>query len=135
MNMKPITIELGSTPPHENPAQTTWDDFHDVNHAECRIYRDLLLRRLGPEPNGCHFSIRTFKHDFSPYKELVLVISDPDDDAVRQYSTYAEDGPKEWDEVAGRKLLGELRRTGLLGDEALLASDYLKTLRTWYDNH
>jgi len=131
--MPVITIELGSAPPQEPVAQSTWDNFSEVNTTECRVYRDYLLRTLGPEPNGCHFSIRTFKHDFSPYRELVLVVSEPDSELVRQYSTYAEDGPHEWDEKACETMIRELRRQALIGDEAGLVSDPRRALHAWYN--
>lgn len=105
-------FELGSTPTDEHTSQFNWDSFRIFNNQECRVYRHFLLRHLGPEPSGCHLSIRNLSHDFGTYQEVVLVVTDPTEE-VEEYLAAAESAPTRWDDLGRRFLLRSLGRHGL----------------------
>jgi hypothetical protein len=64
-------INLGSTPCDEDCAQVGDADYDRRATEECYRYIQRIRDVVGPEPEGASLRIKSFNHDFGPYKEVV----------------------------------------------------------------
>ena len=88
---------IGATPAYEPCAQVGTEGYREKALAECRRFRDLLRRVIGPEPEGAVLKIKGFPHDFGTYYELVCEF-DTGNAAARAYALRCEDeAPATWE--------------------------------------
>ncbi|WP_188930067.1 hypothetical protein [Puia dinghuensis] len=95
-------MSLGPTPASE-PCVQIGEDI-SLSIAECKIYMDQLLRRLGNPPDGCNFFLLKNYHDFGTYYEAA-VCYDPENEQALDYALKAEAGDDRWDELARQQII------------------------------
>ena len=97
-------LELGPTPGDEECAQVGADDYGARVRREGRAYIAQLTRQFGEPPEGCHFSIKGFPHDFGTYHEVV-VHYEPEIAGSLEFAFKVErELPSEWDKQAKAEL-------------------------------
>ena len=89
---------LGPTPRDEDCACVGEEDYEPRAKKECKRYIDLLRKKLGPEPEGAHFEVKSFPHDFGTYYEAAVCFDEDFPDSV-EYALRCEDNlPATWDD-------------------------------------
>ena len=96
-------IEIGSSPFDESCAQVG-DAYYEMrSKIETKAYLNQL-NRMFPEvlnSSTLSFSIKTFQHDFGPYKEVVINYdSDNEEEYEIVISKIDKNIPSNWDEEA-----------------------------------
>jgi hypothetical protein len=95
-------LSFGSAPASEPCVQISEDA--SLNIAECKIYMEQLVRRLGNPPDGCHFFLLKNYHDFGIYYEAAVSF-DPENEQTLDYALKAEAGDDRWDEIARQQII------------------------------
>lgn len=94
------SFTLGPTPREESCACVGEDDYAPRAKQECRRFIALLRKKFGPEPEGAHFAVKSFLHDFGIYYEVVIAF-DEDMPGSARYACHCEDNlPATWDDDA-----------------------------------
>jgi hypothetical protein len=93
-----------------------------VNRLECRVFRDALLRGVGPEPPGCYLTIRGGR---------VVVIVEEETPETQQYVQNLESARTTWDGRALKHLFRGLQRMDLL-EWDLSNEEHVDAVRRWY---
>lgn len=129
-------FELGAAPMSEPSAGINMDTFTELNGLECQVYRDFLLRNLGPEPPGCYFTIRSFPHDYGVHREVVLAVHDPSSE-VEDYLSDAEriSQTSTWDEHSLRLFLRMAKRRAIYDGDPGGCADPKHELNKIYEQH
>ena len=93
-------IEIGSAPYDEECVQVNrTEDYLGPMRDECLRFKDLIRRKLGPEPDGARLSIKSNPHDFGTYLEVVCYF-DEDNEEAREYAFRCEaESPRTWNDV------------------------------------
>jgi hypothetical protein len=98
-------MTIGAAPCEESCAQVGTDDYEERSQRECRVYK-RLLERLVPLPADAPVTlvVKSFAHDFGPYRE-VCVRYDSSDGRACDYAYLLEaNSPAHWDAVANYEL-------------------------------
>lgn len=96
-------FEIGCTPYDEPCAQVGADNYPEMSKIECRAYLNQIRRVVGPEPEGCYLTIKSFPHDFGSYRE-VCVVYDDDEESHNDYVLKCESCCSTWDDEARAEL-------------------------------
>lgn len=92
-------IEIGSAPCNEECVSVNPDvDYLPAMRQECLRFMDLIRKKLGPEPEGAHLSVKSNPHDFGTYLEVVCYYDDQDEEASRYAYGCESEAPKTWDD-------------------------------------
>lgn len=91
-------VYIGSTPCDEPCQQVGMPEFSaDVARRECIAFINQLRRQFGQEPDGAELRIKTERHDFGSYPEVVCYYDD-DNQASVDYAFRCEgETPTNWD--------------------------------------
>ena len=119
-------VTLATTPPREPRARPGWGDYRLLSTLESRAFRDFILRNVGPEPGGCHLSIRQCR--------LVLVVSDEGEE-VEDYIAAINGCPPRWDDRSLGHLVRGLQRSDLLPDWDLEQEELRGRVHRWYEEY
>lgn len=93
------SIDIGPAPCQEDCVQVGQENYERKARAECNRFIEAIRRKLGPEPEGAHLSVKSNPHDFGAYLSVVCSYDD-ENEAARQYAYRCEsDGPKTWHDV------------------------------------
>lgn len=91
-------LTIGPCPPDES-CEGAGGDVAKMRR-ECNVYRNLLRRVCGREPEGASIVVKSFPHDFGTYME-VCVLYDEDNIEALDYALKLEsEGPLKWDDEA-----------------------------------
>lgn len=82
-------LEIGSTPADEDCAQVGQPDYAEKARAECKRFIEQIERHY-PSPELGYLKIKSNRHDFGTYYEVVAVY-DNEDEASTQWA-YAIEG-------------------------------------------
>ena len=89
---------LGPTPGYEDCACVGEEDYEPRAKKECRRFIELLRKKFGPEPEGAHFAVKGFLHDFGTYYEVVISFDEDMPESV-EYALRCEDNlPATWED-------------------------------------
>ncbi|MDE3097558.1 MAG: hypothetical protein KGK07_16350 [Chloroflexota bacterium] len=93
-------LSLGAAPSEEECEQV--GPNYDVARAraECRAYRDQIVREFGKPPASARFVVRSCPHDLGTYLDLVIAFNAGDLIAADYAWACEERAPGEWDAVA-----------------------------------
>jgi len=103
-------LSLGSSPWGEECAQTVHEGYELRATAECRIYREQLIRvyqaaHNADLPKGCRVSVNPNEHDFGTYYDVVAKFDiDNDEEAIKAAFWLEANTPEEWDADANARL-------------------------------
>lgn len=97
-------IELGPCPADEECLQT---GIHEIKYIrkQAHIWADQLRRQWSDE----QFSVKTFRHDFGAYCEVLIQYNDQDEISRRSAYDVEDQLPEQWDEQA-RTEMNELMK-------------------------
>ena len=105
---KQIIDWIGPCPSEEECAQTTQDDFHEKNRAECKRFKELIEKIYPPLENsdGQYTYVKVHVetgHDFGNYREVVLMmetsISEEQEEKISEWVGKIQDLPGTWNEL------------------------------------
>ncbi len=88
---------LGPTPRDESCACVGEDDYMPRARAECKRFIALLRKKFGPEPEGAHFAVKSFMHDFGTYHEVVCWFDTDISESVEYAQRCEDDAPATWE--------------------------------------
>ena len=88
-------VELGPVPCDEDCAQMGTDDFERENKAECLRYMKGLVKKF-PD---CKFKVKSFKHEFGSYSEVIAVYNGQDADSIEAAYNVENNLPATWSEI------------------------------------
>ncbi len=88
-------VELGPVPSEENCAQAGDEGFDRQNKLECMRYMKGLVWKF---PN-CKFKIKSFKHEFGSYSEVVALYNSEDPDSIEAAYEVQNNLPSTWSEL------------------------------------
>lgn len=91
-------IELGATPAAESCAQVGDPNYDEKARAEGERYIQLLIKKF-PPPEGVHFRLKRFPHDFGGYYEVVVAFSTENDEQVDFAYMVERNLPETWEDM------------------------------------
>lgn len=102
--MSTETIYIGSCPEDEPVVHLSdHPDCQSDMLKQCRLYREALRRKFGPEPEGARLVIKKNYHDFGTYYDVECRY-DPNNKEATEYAFNCEDNPpRTWEEVGMEK--------------------------------
>ena len=71
-------LEIGTTPCDEDCAQVGRPDYHEKSMEEAKRY----IRMLKVKWPNARLGIKTFRHDFGSYREVVVKFSNDEEAAI-----------------------------------------------------
>lgn len=90
-------LSIGSAPALEDCAQLgVTPNYRQKNIAECRALRAQIRNDLGKEPNGASLHIKSFRHDFGVYREVVCYFDDQIPESVDYAYMVENNAPLYW---------------------------------------
>lgn len=89
-------LNIGGTPYGEACVQVSENNYEAAMRFEAEQYKNMLAEEY-PEPENGYFKVKSFRHDFGVYYEVVAMY-DPDDEEAVDWALEAESGIEEWDE-------------------------------------
>jgi hypothetical protein len=90
-------ISIGPAPADEQCAQLGADDYYELVMEQCRRFREVIRKHIGPEPKGAELKIKSFPHDFGTYYEVVCYYDDAYPDAVDYAFRCEAESPLTWE--------------------------------------
>ncbi|MEE9199159.1 MAG: hypothetical protein V3U26_05120 [Dehalococcoidia bacterium] len=92
-------IGIGSAPPDEDCVQVNdRGDYHEAMRAECVRFRELIRKKLGPEPLGAMLAVKSNPHDFGTYYEVACYFDTENEEATNYALRCDDEGPRTWDD-------------------------------------
>ena len=88
---------IGSSPPDEDCVGMGSEDYWEKSLAECKRYIERIREFCGDEPLGAQLSIKSFDHDFGPYREVICWYDENYPDSVKYAYKVESDGPLRWE--------------------------------------
>lgn len=101
------TIDIDTTPIHEDCAQVGTPDYERRARLECEVMKRQLVRQFGEPPLGCSIHRITNPHDFGDYYSLEIRFRDDREECVDWAFEVEGNLPERWDEEALRELAEE----------------------------
>ena len=96
-------VNIGAVPNGEDCVQVGDENYTEKSRKECRAYINQLRRVYGEEPFGARLKIKSFRHDFGSYMEVVCEFHEEQKEAI-DYAFNCENGVEYWDEEARKEL-------------------------------
>lgn len=91
-------VTLGSAPCGEDCVQLGDENYHEKIYPECRRFIKQLRKQFGNEPFGAELKIKSFRHDFGTYHEVVCYFEDSDEVAMDYAYMLENNIPEYWEE-------------------------------------
>ena len=91
-------INIGPAPAEEDCAQVGSKDYNRRMRVETNRFMELIRKKLGPEPEGAHLTVKAFPHDFGTYYEVVCYYDDTQEEAVKYAFRCESEAPGMWEE-------------------------------------
>jgi hypothetical protein len=92
-------ISIGSAPPLEDCVQVNPSgDYHEAMREECQRFRDLIRKKLGPEPPGAMLTVKSNPHDFDTYYDVVCYFDTENEEATKYAFRCEAEPPSTWDD-------------------------------------
>lgn len=91
-------ISIGPAPCNEDCAQVGTPGYAERAFRECQRFRDLIRKKLGPEPEGARLVIKRFPHDFGDYYEVVCEFEIGNEEALGYAIRCESEAPTEWED-------------------------------------
>lgn len=107
-------ISIGSAPCNENCAQVGASGYDAQSARECQAFK-RMLERVFPVPEGvqAQYLVKSFAHDFGPYREVCVHYEDTDARACEFAFMVEGEVPREWDSDARGELVRRDRQQPL----------------------
>lgn len=92
-------IDIGPAPCDEECVQVSPDgNYLPAMRTECNRFIELIRKKLGPEAGAARLSVKTERHDFGSYLEVVCYF-DTDEKEGMDYAFRCEsEAPSKWDQ-------------------------------------
>ena len=91
-------VTIGCSPSAEDCVQVGDPDYHTKARAECKRFRDLIRKKVGPEPFGALLKIKSFPHDFGSYMEVICEYEGEIEEAEAYAFKCENEAPEHWEE-------------------------------------
>lgn len=95
-------LELGPVPSSEDCEQVGPDCDRSKMMRECQAYMAQLQRKFNPQ--HAYFSVRSFRHEFGSYREVVVVYEPTNEESIDEAFHIENNAPENWDEAAKLEL-------------------------------
>lgn len=92
-------MDIGPGPCTEQCAQVGDPGYHERSLAECRAFKNQLLRQF-PPPVGASIVVRSHAHDFGTYREVAVKYHVDNEEASDYAYKMESEFPERWDDDA-----------------------------------
>lgn len=117
-------VYIGSTPCDEPCEQLGPEYNRDKARRECHVFINQLRRMFGMEPDGAELCVKSERHDFGTYLEVICYFDDAKQASVDYAFRCEGEAPANWDmqSIIDLQPASELTRGYKLTFGAVLAS-------------